>query len=158
MEAKEFAGLSSLTCGSKPTSQLAKKAIHQQDMQPNKQLYRLTQSQAFKPTNLHTFEKTDTEGQVSAIDIIHQLEHLPGIKLDGNHTISIRGLQSNSSGGHSSSPLVTIDIMLMDTASAFMPESEDTPGFTLFTVSVASAIALFVNQRKLESESIYDED
>jgi hypothetical protein len=48
--------------------------------------------------------------------------------------------------------------MLMDTASAFMPESEDTPGFTLFTVSVASAIALFVNQRKLEYDSIYEED
>ena len=46
----------------------------------------------------------------------------------------------------------------MDTASAFMPEAEDTPGFTFIAVSVASAIALFVNQRKLESESIYDED
>ena len=109
-------------------------------------------------TNLHSYEKTDTEGHVTAIDIIHQLEHLPGIELDGNHTISIRGLKSNSSGGHSSSPLVTIDVMLMDTASAFMPETEDTPGFTLFTLSVASAIALFVNQRKLESESIHDED
>ena len=88
----------------------------------------------------------------------HQLEHLPGIDLDGNHTISIRGLKSNSSGGHSSSPLVTIDIMLMDTASAFMQEPEETPGFTIFAVSVASAIALFVNQRKLESDSIYEED
>ena len=67
--------------------------------------------------------------------------------------ISIRGLKSNSSDGHSSSPLVTIDIMLMDTASAFMPESEETPGFTLLTVSVASAIALFVNQRKNEIDS-----
>ena len=109
-------------------------------------------------TNLQSFEKTDTEGHVSAIDIINQLEHLPGIDLDGNHTISIRGLKSNSSGGHSSSPLVTIDIMLMDTASAFMQEPEETPGFTIFAVSVASAIALFVNQRTLESDSIYEED
>jgi Leucine-rich repeat (LRR) protein len=109
-------------------------------------------------TNLHSFEKTDTDGNVAAIDIIHQLEHLPGIDLDGNHTISIRGLKSNSSGGHSSSPLVTIDIMLMDTASAFIQESEETPGFTFLAVSVASVIALFVNQRKLESNSIYEKD
>jgi hypothetical protein len=109
-------------------------------------------------TNLHSYEKTDTDGNIAAIDIIHQLEHLPGINLDGNHTISIRGLQSNSSGGHSSSPLVTIDIMLMDTASAFIPESEEAPAFTFLAVSVASAIALFVNQRKSELDSIYEED
>jgi hypothetical protein len=48
--------------------------------------------------------------------------------------------------------------MLMDTASAFMPESEETPGFTFLAVSVASAIALFVNQRKPELNSIYEED
>ena len=107
---------------------------------------------------MHSYEKTDTDGNVAAIDIIHQLEHLPGIDLDGNHTISIRGLKSNSSGGHSSSPLVTIDIMLMDTASAFIQESEEAPGFTFLAVSVASVIALFVNQRKLESNSIYEKD
>ena len=109
-------------------------------------------------TNLQSYGKADTDGYVTAIDIINQLEHLPGIDLDGNHTISIRGLKSNSSGGHSSSPLVTIDIMLMDTASAFIQESEDTPGFTFLAVSVASVIALFVNQRKLESNSIYEKD
>ena len=103
-------------------------------------------------TNLHTYERTDTSGEITGIDIIHQLEHLPGIDLDGNHTISIRGLQSNESDGHSSSPLVTIDIMLMDSASAFVSETEETPGFTFLTISVASAIAIFVNQRKSETE------
>ena len=103
-------------------------------------------------TNLHTYERTDTSGEITGIDIIHQLEHLPGIDLDGNHTISIRGLQSNESDGHSSSPLVTIDIMLMDSASAFVIETEETPGFTFLTISVASAIAIFVNQRKSETE------
>ena len=103
-------------------------------------------------TNLHTYEKTDTEGQITGIDIIHQLEHLPGIDLDGNHTISIRGLQSNESGGHSSSPLVTIDIMMMDSASASNIQTEETPGFTFITISVASAIAIFVNQRKVETD------
>jgi hypothetical protein len=108
-------------------------------------------------TNLHTYERTDTDGQITGIDIIHQLEHLPGIDLDGNHTISIRGLQSNDSGGHSSSPLVTIDIMMMDSELAFVVETEETPGFTFLTISVASAIAIFVNQRKTEIEQNLDD-
>ena len=108
-------------------------------------------------TNLHTYERTDTDGQITGIDIIHQHEHLPGIDLDVNHTISIRGLQSNDSGGHSSSPLVTIDIMMMDSELAFVVETEETPGFTFLTISVASAIAIFVNQRKTEIEQNLDD-
>ena len=42
--------------------------------------------------------------------------------------------------------------MLMDSASAFVSETEETPGFTFLTISVASAIAIFVNQRKSETE------
>ena len=108
-------------------------------------------------TNLNTYERTDTSGEITGVDIIQQLEHLPGIDLDGNHTISIRGLESNESGGHSSSPLVTIDIMLMDSASAYFTETEETPGFTFLTISVASAIAIFVNQRKNETEFSEDD-
>ena len=104
-------------------------------------------------TNLNSYERTDTDGKITGIDILNQLEHLPGIELDGNHTISIRGLQSNDSGGHSSSPLVTIDIMMMDSASAFVIPTEETPGFTFLSISVASAIAIFVNQRKNEIDS-----
>ncbi|MEC7177895.1 MAG: S8 family serine peptidase [Candidatus Thermoplasmatota archaeon] len=108
-------------------------------------------------TNLNTYERTDTSGEITGVDIIQQLEHLPGIDLDGNHTISIRGLESNESGGHSSSPLVTIDIMMMDSASAYFTETEETPGFTFLTISVASAIAIFVNQRKSETEFSEDD-
>ena len=103
-------------------------------------------------TNLQSYDSADTEGEISAIDIISQFEYLPGIDLEGNHTISIRGLQSNDSGGHSSSPLVTIDVMLVDTASAYIIKSEETPGFTFLSISVASAIAIFVNQRKVETD------
>jgi hypothetical protein len=39
---------------------------------------------------------------------MHQLEHLPNIDLQGNHSISIRALN-----GTASSPLTTIDIYLM---------------------------------------------
>ena len=104
-------------------------------------------------TNLHSFENKDTSGQIMGLNIIQELEHLPGIDLEGNHTISIRGLQSNDSGGQSSSPLVTIDIMLMDTASAYNVPPEETPGFTFLTISVASAIAIFVNQRKKDLDA-----
>ena len=42
--------------------------------------------------------------------------------------------------------------MLVDTASAYIVKSEETPGFTFLSISVASAIAIFVNQRKVETD------
>jgi hypothetical protein len=77
---------------------------------------------------VHSFDH-GTSGTLEAIDIIHQLEHLPGAELEGNHTLSFRGIKANSSGGHTSSPLVTINIMLMDTASAFEESESTSSGF-----------------------------
>ena len=38
-----------------------------------------------------------------------------------------------------------------------MPESEETPGFTFITISIATVAALFLNRKKQDSsESIYD--
>ena len=108
-------------------------------------------------TNLQSYRSGDSGGAITALDLIQQFKHLPGIDLEGNHTISIRGLQANQSGGHSASPLVTIDIMLMDTASAYQQESANTPGFTFLVVSVASAMALFVNYSRQKTESMYDD-
>ncbi|NDB65786.1 MAG: hypothetical protein EB168_08985, partial [Euryarchaeota archaeon] len=45
-------------------------------------------------SNIHSYEHT-TNAELSAIDIAHQLEHLPGIDLQGNHTLSIRGIIEN---------------------------------------------------------------
>ena len=108
-------------------------------------------------SNLHSYEHGSDTGELSAIDIIHQLEHLPGITIEGNHTVSFRALKYNSTGEYSSSPLTSTNIMLMDTASAFddSGDSEDTPGFTFVTISVATVAALFINRKKA-SESIYD--
>ncbi|GIQ99933.1 MAG: hypothetical protein CM15mP8_1310 [Methanobacteriota archaeon] len=47
--------------------------------------------------------------------------------------------------------------MMMDSASAYFTETEETPGFTFLTISVASAIAIFVNQRKSETEFSEDD-
>ena len=64
-------------------------------------------------SNIHTYESGETSGKLSIIDIIHQLEHLPGITIMGNHTISLRGVQYED-GASSASPLVTAEIMVMD--------------------------------------------
>jgi subtilisin family serine protease len=57
--------------------------------------------------NLHSYDH-QTGAELTHTDITHQLEHLPGIELQGNHSISIRAIS-----GTTSSPLVTVDIMLM---------------------------------------------
>ena len=93
-------------------------------------------------SNIHTFSPGDSTGALMAIDIIHQLEHLPGIDVEGNHTISFRGIKANDSGGHTSSPLISSNIMLMDVDSAFDVESEDE--WTLPFLSAASVVAVLV--------------
>ena len=93
-------------------------------------------------SNIHSFDHGDSSGTLTAIDIIHQLEHLPGIDLEGNHTISLRGIKANDSGGHTSSPLISANIMLMDTGSAFDTTSKDA-GVLPF-LSAASMVAVIV--------------
>ena len=68
--------------------------------------------------NLHSFDHGDTNAAIDLTTIVHQLEHLPGIEVEGNHTLSVRGLVANESGGHSSSSIVSVNVMLMDTANA----------------------------------------
>ncbi|MCH1422848.1 MAG: S8 family serine peptidase [Candidatus Poseidoniaceae archaeon] len=92
-------------------------------------------------TNIHTFDAGDTTGTLTALDIIEQLEHLPGTSLDGNHTISIRGIKANDTGGHTSSPLITANIMLMDTASAYESQSN---GDGVSSASMLLGVGVFV--------------
>ncbi len=95
-------------------------------------------------SNIHTFDY-GTSGSLTAIDIIHQLEHLPGTTLEGNHTISLRGIKANDSGGYASTPLMTIDIMLMDTENAFIDQAESSEGLSTSTLAFAAVglVALF---------------
>ena len=96
-------------------------------------------------SNIHSFDHGDTSGTLTAIDIIHQLEHLPGIDIEGNHTISLRGIKANDTGGHTSSPLISANIMLMDTASAFETdtESKGMSSASMF-IGVGAFIVLFL--------------
>ena len=96
-------------------------------------------------SNIHSFDDGDTSGTLSAIDIIHQLEHLPGIDIEGNHTVSLRGIKANDTGGHTSSPLITANIMLMDTDSAFETKV-DSSGMSsnVMFMGIGAFIVLFI--------------
>ena len=78
--------------------------------------------------NLHSFDEGDSTATLDLVTIVHQLEHLPGIEVEGNHTLSLRGLIANETdplGAPSSTPLVTLNVMLMDTANAKNAADED---------------------------------
>jgi hypothetical protein len=78
--------------------------------------------------NLHTFDEGDAQASLELVTIVHQLEHLPGIEVEGNHTFSLRGLIANETdplGPPSSTPIVTLNVMLMDTANAKTMGEED---------------------------------
>ena len=95
-------------------------------------------------SNIHTYESGDLSGELSIIDIIHQIEHLPGIAIMGNHTISLRGVQYQD-GTTSATPLVTAEIMVMDDdTNPPMPSSEG--GLSAATIAVVSVggIILFL--------------
>jgi hypothetical protein len=97
-------------------------------------------------SNIHSFGHGDVSGTLTAIDIIHQLEHLPGIDVEGNHTISFRGIKANDSGGHTSSPLISANIMLMDTASAFETSTDESSGIsnTSMLIGLGAFVVLFI--------------
>ena len=92
-------------------------------------------------SNIYSFDSGDTSGELSIIDIISQIEHLPGIAVMGNHTISLRGIQ-HTSDTSSSSPLVTAEIMVMDDSkNPIVSASSD--GFssgTIVLVSIAGVV------------------
>ena len=88
-------------------------------------------------TNIHSY---DYEDYVTLYfeDIVHELEHLPGTELMGNHTISMRGLD-----GTSSSSILSIKIMLSEDSDIDDddPESANT---TLVYGSVFAAVLLTI--------------
>ncbi|MGB2156608.1 MAG: S8 family serine peptidase, partial [Candidatus Poseidoniaceae archaeon] len=96
-------------------------------------------------SNIHTFESGDTSGELSIIDIIHQLEHLPGITIMGNHTISLRGIQYED-GTSSASPLATAEIMVMDdeTDPVSSSEGDGMSTGTLIGISIGGIVIFLI--------------
>ena len=74
--------------------------------------------------------------------IVTQLQSLPGITTDGNHTLSIRGLAANDSGGHSSTSNIAVNVMLMDTANANNVQTASSGGG--ISAGVISALVVVV--------------
>ncbi|MAI09043.1 MAG: hypothetical protein CMA08_00450 [Euryarchaeota archaeon] len=92
--------------------------------------------------NLQTFAEGDDAATLDLATIVNQLKHLPGIGLDGNHTLSVRGLAGNESGGHSSTTNIGVNVMLMDTANAMVVQSESDSGG--LSAGVISALVVVV--------------
>ena len=117
--------------------------------------------------NIETFSQGDTTASLDLASIVRQLNSLPGIEVEGNHTLSVRGLVANESGGHSASSIVSTNVMLMDTANALTTtvESEslfgDLPGWVapsivllLVFLVIAGMIVLNKAEDSIEVESI----
>ena len=75
--------------------------------------------------NIETFMPGDNSASLDLASIVKQLNSLPGITVEGNHTLSMRALVANESGGHRASSLISTNVMLMDTANA-MTSTETT--------------------------------
>ena len=107
-------------------------------------------------SNIHGFDHGSPSGELFLIDIVHQLEHLPGTDVLGNHTISLRGIQYNESGGQSSStPLATADIMIMDanTEKPADPDSEGLPAVGVIGTMAIIILGIAASSREDEDEA-----
>ena len=107
-------------------------------------------------SNIHGFDHGSPSGELFLIDIVHQLEHLPGTDVLGNHTISLRGIQYNESGGQSSStPLATADIMIMDanTEKPADPDSEGLPAVGVIGTMAIIMLGIAASSREDEDEA-----
>lgn len=87
-------------------------------------------------SNIHSYDHEMTV-TLHYEDIVHELEHLPGIELLGNHTLSMRGIE-----GTSSSPLISIDIMLTDKSS--VEETSESSSNVILYGSIIAAVLLTI--------------
>ena len=111
-------------------------------------------------SNIHSYDG----GTSVVLDydlIVEELEHLPGILLHDNHTLSLRGLD-----GTTSSPLVSVDITLTedvlvattDDASSSMNYIVYGSVFAAIILSIVLLIAFINNESEQEAEHSIDKD
>ena len=84
--------------------------------------------------NLHSYNHDTTTIALDYNTVMHQLEHLPGKTLNGNHTLSMRAIE-----GESSSPLISFDIVMTDTGGGDSPE-DDADSIVGLSISIAVII------------------
>ena len=83
---------------------------------------------------LHSYNHDTTDISLDYNTVMHQLEHLPGKTLNGNHTLSMRAIE-----GESSSPLISFDIVMTDTGGGDIPE-DDADSIVGLSISIAVII------------------
>lgn len=111
-------------------------------------------------SNIHSYDG----GTSVVLDynlIVEELEHLPGILLHDNHTLSLRGLD-----GTTSSPLVSVDITL--TEEVLVATSDDTSStmnyvvygsvFAAIILTIVLLIAFINNESEKEARHPIDKD
>ena len=90
-------------------------------------------------SNVHSYDG-ETTVSLEAIDILHQLEHLPGVDIQGNHTISLRGIIDNGSMDSSSTPIITANILMNGVSKDVVEESDSMLSSTTVLVGFAGMI------------------
>lgn len=113
--------------------------------------------------NLASYETGDTTFTIEDVTIFEQLSYLPGIEIEGNHTLSIRGISCNDAecSSPTSTPLSAVDIMMMDSENMVVEgqgeESGAITGGTLIIIVllvVIGALAAFVIQLRNENSEM----
>lgn len=113
--------------------------------------------------NLASYETGDTTFTIEDVTIYEQLSYLPGIEIEGNHTLSIRGISCNDAecSSPTSTPLTAVDIMMMDSENMVVEgqgeESGAITGGTLIIIVllvVIGALAAFVIQLRNENSEM----
>ena len=104
-------------------------------------------------SNLHSYEHTTTV-TLDYVTVKHQLEHLPGKTLEGNHPLSMRAIDEDSS-----SPLITFDIVLKDTGNLDNPVPDSSNAIVLAIASIVilaivGVLVLGIVQEKQEAERL----
>tara|TARA_B110001452_G_C15240277_1_gene429369 strand:+ start:547 stop:2478 length:1932 start_codon:yes stop_codon:yes gene_type:complete len=101
-------------------------------------------------SNIHSYDHENTV-MLEYDDIIHELEHLPGLMIEGNHTLSMRGIE-----GTSSSPLLSIDVMLGENVEIDEMELSSNNVVLFGSISAAVMLTIIILAIVIKSEK-YDE-
>lgn len=113
--------------------------------------------------NLASYDSGDTTFTIEDVTIYNQLSYLPGIEIEGNHTLSIRGISCNDAecSSPTSSPLTAVDIMMMDSENMVVEgQGEESGAITggtliiLVLLVVIGALAAFVIQLRNENSEM----
>ena len=113
--------------------------------------------------NLASYESGDTTFTLEDVTIYNQLSYLPGIEIEGNHTLSIRGISCNDAecSSPTSTPLTAVDIMMMDSENMVVDgQGEESGAITggtliiLVLLVVIGALAAFVIQLRNENSEM----